>query len=157
MRYFMIDRVTEFVSGQRAAGVKNITLSDEILHDHFPDYPVFPGAFVVEAMAQLGGFLIEMSLNRPGFIRRAMLARIDQAKFHKTAEPGDQMLLSVQFSQQMEDAVKIRAEAAISGEKSAVAELTFVLKTIDSERIHEQRRYIYKLWTKHLDPIPEIL
>ena len=43
MRYFLIDKVTDLVVSERARGVKNITLSDEILHDHFPDYPIMPG------------------------------------------------------------------------------------------------------------------
>ena len=43
MRYFLIDRVTELVVGERIRGIKAITLTDEVLHDHFPDYPVMPG------------------------------------------------------------------------------------------------------------------
>src|SRR5207244_2123277 len=46
MRYFLIDKVTEIVPGERIRGVKNVTLSDEILHDHFPDFPVMPGALI---------------------------------------------------------------------------------------------------------------
>ena len=157
MRYYLIDRVTEFAKGLAATGVKNITLSEEILQDHFPDFPVFPGALIIESMAQLGGFLAEMSLNEPGRIRRALLAQIDRAKFHKAVEPGEQLLLRVHLGAQLPDAVKIEARAELNREKMATATLTFVLKEIDSVKIHDQRRYIYKLWTKHLDPTPVIL
>lgn len=157
MRYFMIDRITEFHAGRSAAGIKNVTLSEDILHDHFPDHPVFPGAFIMESMAQLGGFLIEMSLNTPECIRRALLAQIDQAKFHAGARPGDQIILTARLARRMEDAVKIDALAEISGEKAARATLTFFLKKIDSEKIHEQRRYVYALWTEDLEKMPEIL
>ncbi len=157
MRYFMIDRITEFHAGRSAAGIKNVTLSEEILHDHFPDHPVFPGAFMIESMAQLGGFLIEMSLNTPDCIRRALLVQIDQAKFHAGSRPGDQIILTARLGQQMEDAVKISASAEISGERAARATLTFFMKEIDSEKIHEQRRCVYALWTEDLERIPEIL
>ncbi len=157
MRYFMLDRITEFSRGYHASGIKNISLSEDILHDHFPTYPVFPGALVIEAMAQLGGFLFEMSVNRPEKIRRALLAQIERAKFHRMAEPGDQLLLQAQMAEQMDDAVKIDIRADLSKEKIAVAKLTFVLMEIESEKIHEQRRYFYKLWTKYLEPTPEIL
>src|SRR5262249_56251763 len=57
MRYFLVDKVTELVPGERIRGVKCVSLSDEVLHDHFPDFPVMPGALIVEAGAQLAGFL----------------------------------------------------------------------------------------------------
>ena len=90
MRYFLIDKITDLVIGERARGVKNISLTEEVLHDHFPDYPVMPGALIVEAAAQLGGFLVEMTVNREGTPpARAILAQIDRAKFYEAAGPGD--------------------------------------------------------------------
>lgn len=157
MRYFLIDRITEYSEGESAAGVKNVTLTDEVLHDHFPDYPVMPGALVIEALAQLSGFLLEMTYNKPGNIRRALLAQIDNAKFHRPAEPGDRLELHSRVEQRLGDAVKVSAEAAIEGEKAVRASLTFVMKELDSEKVHEQRRYLYKLWTKNLDRKIEIL
>lgn len=157
MRYLLLDRITEFHTGKSATGVKCITLSEDILHDHFPDRPVFPGVLVVEAMAQLGGFLLEMSRNQPGRVRRALLAQIDQAKFYKPAEPGDRIVLHAEIAEQMDDAIKVNVKAELSAEKMATARLTFILKEIDSERIHDQRRYYYRLWTRHLNSMPEIL
>jgi 3-hydroxyacyl-[acyl-carrier-protein] dehydratase len=153
----MIDRVTLFERGERAEGVKNVTLSEDILGDHFPDYPVFPGALMIEAMAQLGGFLLEMSLNEPGHVRRALLGQVDKAKFYIPVEPGDQMVIAVTLDQQMEDAARVKGEVRVGEERVAMAALTFVLKQLDSQRIHEQRRYYYKLWTRKLDNIPDIL
>src|SRR4029079_7831143 len=66
MRYYLIDKVTELTAGQSARGVKCVTLTDEVVHDHFPDFPMLPGALIVEAAAQLAGFLLEMTFNRPG-------------------------------------------------------------------------------------------
>lgn len=157
MRYFMIDRVTEFKTGISASAIKNVSLTEDVLHDHFPDYPILPGAFVIEAMAQLGGFLLEMSLNSPALIRRALLAQIDKAKFYRPAEPGDQLLLNAQIAEQMDDAAKINIIVTISGEKMATAKLTFIMKAIDSEKIHQQRRDLYRLWTRKLDQVPDIL
>lgn len=157
MRYFMLDRVTEFTKGISACGIKNITLTDEILHDHFPDYPVFPGAMLIEAMAQLGGFLLEMSVNRPDSIRRALLAQVDKAKFHNLAEPGDQLRLTAELDEQIDDAAKINITVKCGEAKIASAKLTFVLKPIDSDKIHAQRRYCYRLWTKKLNSAVEII
>ena len=156
MRYFMLDRVTKFTKGISACGIKNITLTDDILHDHFPDYPVFPGAMLIEAMAQLGGFLLEMSVNTTSSVRWALLAQVDKAKFHNLAEPGDQLRLSAELDEQMDDAAKINIIVNCGETKIASAKLTFVLKPIESDKIHAQRRYCYRLWTKKLKPAVEI-
>ena len=157
MRYFMLDRVTEFTKGISASGIKNITLTEDILHDHFPDYPVFPGAMLIEATAQLGGFLLEMSVNTKDSIRRALLAQVDKAKFHTLAEPGDQLQLTAEMNEQIEDAAKIEVSVECDGAKIASAKLTFVLKPIDSDKIHAQRKYCYQLWTKKLKSDLEII
>ncbi len=157
MRYFMIDRITEFTPGEKACAIKNVTLSDDILHDHFPDYPVLPGALIIEGMAQLCGFLVEMTFNKPGNIRRALLAQVDQAKFYNPVEPGDSMIMTSTLLEMMDDAAKLQVVAMVGDKKAASAKLTFVLKEIDSEKIHKQRKYLYKLWTKYCDLKMEIL
>ena len=153
MRYFLIDRVTELLPGERARGLKSVTLSDEVLHDHCPDYPVMPGALVVESIAQLGGFLLEMTINKPGSsLLRAVLVQIDQAKFYGPAGPGDCLDVTTTLDSLRETAGTITGDVRVAGRRIARADLTFVLRPVDSERVHEQRRYLYRLWTKDLQP-----
>lgn len=167
MRYFLIDRVTELVPGERARGLKNVTLSDEVLHDHFPDYPIMPGVLILEAAAQLAGFLLESSFNKEGRPPlRALLVQVQQAKFHDTCGPGDRLELLVRLASKLDasgangsmpPAAQVSAEVTVEGKRMVRAELTFIMKDIPSERVHEQRRYLYKLWTKDLAPAPAIL
>jgi len=158
MRYFLLDKVTDVVPGERARGVKAVTLSDEILHDHFPDYPVMPGALIVESLAQLAGFLLEVTFNRPDApLRRALLAQIQQAKFHEMAGPGDLLELEVALESSLEGAAQVTGEARVGEKRIVRALLTFVMKEIPSQRVHDQRRYVYGLWTKDLKPPPRIL
>jgi 3-hydroxyacyl-[acyl-carrier-protein] dehydratase len=158
MRYFLIDKVTELHPGERAWGKKCVTLSDEILHDHFPDHPILPGALIVEAMAQLSGFLLEMSLNREGQRpRRALLVQIEQAKFHDTVGPGDCLNIEAVLDSQLEGAAQIQATAHVEERRVVRARLSFVMKDIPSERVHEQRRALYRLWTRDFPTPPAIL
>ena len=151
MRYFLLDRITDVVPGESARGIKNVTLTDEVLHDHFPDYPILPGALIVEAMAQLAGFLLEVTVNSEGEpVQRALLAQIQSAKFSKPAEPGDQIEITARAGAIMDAAGQVDVEAHVAGSRIARAQLTFMLKVVDSERVNEQRRYLYRLWTKGL-------
>ena len=155
MRYFLVDKVTSLARGARATGIKNVTLTDGTLHDHFPDHPLFPGALVIEALAQLGGFLIEMSDVPPD--HRAILVGIDRAKFSLPAQPGDQIELDVTLRSRMDLAAQLDAEARVGGQRAARASLTFMLRHVASARVHEQRRSLYRLWMRDLDTPPELL
>jgi 3-hydroxyacyl-[acyl-carrier-protein] dehydratase len=151
MRYFLIDKVTEIVPGDHARGVKNVSLSDDVLHDHFPDHPILPGALILEAASQLAGFLLEVTLNRPDDpLRRALLVQVDLAKFHDFAGPGDQLDVLVKIESLREAAAQVVAEVNAGPKRIARAGLTFVMKAVDSQRVHEQRRYLYQLWTRDL-------
>ena len=151
MRYFLLDRVTERVPGERARGLKNVTLTDEVVHDHFPDIPILPGALVVEAAAQLAGFLLEMTRNRAEApLERALLVQIKSAKFYRPAQPGDRIDLVATLGSSMDAAAEISCEARVEGERSMRATLTFMMRRIAEERVHEQRRRLYRIWTRGL-------
>src|SRR5687767_3788192 len=138
MRYYLIDKVTELVPGERIRGLKCISLSDEVLHDHFPDFPVMPGALIVEAAAQLAGFLLEATVNQEGRpLLRALMVQIEDARFHETAGPGDTLDIGVRLESRLETAAQVSAEVRVGDRRVARARLTFVMKAIDSERVHE--------------------
>jgi len=89
MRWFWIDRYTEFESGRTATAVKNVSLAEEHLHDHFPGAPVMPNALVIEGLAQTGGLLVA---EHGGFEQRVVLAKVAKARFHFSATPGDTLV-----------------------------------------------------------------
>ena len=86
MRWFWIDRYTEFESGRSATAIKNVSLAEEHLHDHFPGAPVMPNSLVLEGLAQTGGLLVA---EHGAFLERVILAKVALARFHFSAVPGD--------------------------------------------------------------------
>jgi len=86
MRWFWIDRYEEFVRGTRAVAVKNVSLAEEHLHDHFPGAALMPNSLVVEGMAQTAGLLVADAIE---YNRRVVLAKVAAAEFHFDAVPGD--------------------------------------------------------------------
>ena len=86
MRWFWIDRFDEFIRGKHATAVKNVSLAEEHMHDHFPGVALMPNSLVVEGMAQTAGLLVADAID---FNRRVVLAKVAGAEFHFDAVPGD--------------------------------------------------------------------
>lgn len=86
MRWFWIDRFEEFVRGTRATAVKNVSLAEEHMHDHFPGVALHPNSLIVEGMAQAAGLLVAEAID---YNRRVVLAKVAAAEFHFDAVPGD--------------------------------------------------------------------
>jgi 3-hydroxyacyl-[acyl-carrier-protein] dehydratase len=91
MRWMWIDRVVELLPGQKMVAVKNVSLAEEHLHDHFPPgaglpaLPVMPACFILEGMAQTAGILVGHTSN---FREKVILAKIGKAELTRDAAPG---------------------------------------------------------------------
>jgi 3-hydroxyacyl-[acyl-carrier-protein] dehydratase len=89
MRWIWIDKFIEFDRGKRARAVKNVTLAEDHLHDHFPGYPTMPNSLIIEGLAQTGGILVG---EHSDFKEKVILAKIPKAVFHFPALPGDTLV-----------------------------------------------------------------
>ncbi len=88
MRWIWIDKFVEFESGVRAVALKNITLAEDHLHDHFPGFPVMPASLMIEGMAQTAGILVGETRD---FQEKVILAKVKRARFEGLARPGQQL------------------------------------------------------------------
>lgn len=88
MRWIWIDKFVVFVSRERASAIKNVTLAEEYLHDHFEGCPVMPPSLIIEGMAQTAGILVGEAR---GFAENVVLAKIRRARLDEYVVAGDQL------------------------------------------------------------------
>jgi 3-hydroxyacyl-[acyl-carrier-protein] dehydratase len=126
MRWIWIDKFIEFEPGKRAVSIKNVTLAEEHLHDHFPGYPTMPASLMIEAMAQTGGILVGHIRN---FKEKVILAKVSKAVFHDIARPGDQLKLEAIVENIIDEAATI--SGTIRCEDKVIAEISLMFSHID--------------------------
>ena len=86
--FALLDRIIDYVPGEKATGIKNVTINEPFFPGHIPGKPLMPGVLQVEAMAQVGGVVLTLL---PGMKGKFFgFAGIDKARFRRQVVPGDQ-------------------------------------------------------------------
>lgn len=126
MRWIWIDKFIEFNSGRNAVALKNVTLAEEHLHDHFPGFPVMPESLCIEAMAQTAGILVGEAKN---FQEKVILAKVKKAVFFDYVKPGDTILLAAEIESIIPEAASTSGK--ITREGKLLAEIDLMFSHID--------------------------
>ena len=124
--FLLVDRVVEFEAHKRVLGVKNVTINEPFFQGHFPGHPVMPGVLVIEALAQAGGLLTQLSHQVDGTLGEGKffyLVKIDNAKFSRMVVPGDQLQLEVTLKRVIRNMAMYTGIARVDGEQVACAEI----------------------------------
>ncbi len=126
MRWIWIDKFVEFESGKSAVAIKNVTLAEEHLHDHFPGFPVMPETLCIEAMAQTAGILVGEAKN---FKEKVILAKIKKAVFFDYVKPGDTLRLEAKIDSITPEAAS--TSGRITRSDKMIAEIDLMFSHID--------------------------
>ena len=124
--FLLIDEVLELEPGERARARKVVGASEWYLAGHFPGRPVMPGVLIVEAMAQTGALAVLAHEENQG--RIALFAGIDDCRFKRIVEPGDELELSCELERVRGPVGRGRATATVGGELAARGTLTFAIE-----------------------------
>ncbi|NEQ20862.1 MAG: 3-hydroxyacyl-ACP dehydratase FabZ [Microcoleus sp. SIO2G3] len=124
--FALVDRIIEYVPGQRAVGIKNVTFNEPHFQGHFPGRPMMPGVLIVEAMAQVGGIVLRQLPEVEGGL--FVFAGIDKVRFRRPVVPGDQLVMTTELlSVKRRRFGKMQARATVDGQRVAEGELMFSL------------------------------
>ena len=126
MRWIWIDKFLEFNSGKNAVALKNVSLAEEHLHDHFPGFPVMPETLMIEGMAQTAGILVGEAKN---FQEKVILAKIKKAAFFHYVCPGDTITLHAEIETIADEAASTTGK--IFRGDQLIAEISLMFSHID--------------------------
>ena len=124
--FLLIDEVLELEPGERVVALKRVREDEWYLRGHFPGRPIMPGVLIVEAMAQTGAIAVLSEEENRGSI--ALFAGIDDTRFKRIVEPGDELQLECTLEQVRGPIGKGRARATVDGQLAARGTLTFAVE-----------------------------
>jgi len=122
--FLLIDRVIDFEIGKRLIAIKNVSFNEPQFTGHFPRQPIMPGVLIIEALAQATGILaFKSEVGRPQEGQIYMLVGVDNARFKRMVEPGDQLKLEVEVLTVKRGIWKFKCIAFVDGNVVTSAEL----------------------------------
>ena len=147
MRFHLVDRIVAFEAGKSIQAVKNLTLGEEYLADHFPTFPVMPGVLMLEALVEAGAWLLRLSDNYRHSV--IVLHEARNVKYGMFMEPGRQMNIGVELVERNGALATLKGKGAVEGQQTVSARLTLrcsnladrdpALKAVDERIVSDLR------------------
>ncbi len=143
MRWSWIDRIVHFEPERRMIAIKNVSLGEDHLHDHFagdatrPQRGVMPASLIIEGMAQTGGLLAG---SVTGFREKVILAKVASARLDDEALPGDQLVYDAELERfdaagaSCRGTVLIRRATIDGYDEQPFGEISLLFSHVDANR-----------------------
>ncbi len=127
--FLMVDRMVEMVLGERAVGLKNVSVNEPHFQGHFPGEPIMPGVLLIEAMAQTAGALVVETLGDAMHGKLVLFMSIEDARFRQPVRPGDQIFIHVEKVHARRLVWKFKGECRVADK--VVADATYTAMIVD--------------------------
>ena len=129
--FLLVDRVVEIDRGKRIQALKNVSVNEPFFTGHFPARPVMPGVLMLEALAQAAGLLsFDMLGEAPDENTVFYFVGIDNARFKRPVEPGDQLILDVELDRIKGGIYKFNGVARVDGNVACEAQIMCTMRTV---------------------------
>ncbi len=154
MRFKLLDRITDFQPGASITAVKGLSLAEDYLADHFPQFPVMPGVFMLEALTQAAAWLVRASEDFQHSM--VVLREARNVKYADFVAPGQTLTVTVDLLSQDESLSKFKAQGTVDGRVNLSARLVLarynladtnpVCATSDAHVLRQMRLQWSVLW-----------
>jgi len=129
--FLLVDRVESVEPGKRIVAIKNVSINEPFFPGHFPNRPVMPGVLILEAMAQVAAILsFKTAGTKPDANSVYYFVGIDNARFKKPVEPGDQLRLEVEITRTIKGIWKFAAKAYVVEHLVAEADIMCTVRNV---------------------------
>jgi 3-hydroxyacyl-[acyl-carrier-protein] dehydratase len=122
MRFSLIDKITHLEPGKSISAIKNLSLAEEYLADHFPGFPVMPGVLMVEALVQSAAWL--MRETHQFAYSTILLKQARAVKFNNFVSPGMCLVVNVEIQNWKENTCTVQGTGTVNGGSAVSAKLT---------------------------------
>ena len=122
--FLLVDRIVDLdIEAKRIVGVKNVTVNEPFFQGHFPGQPIMPGVLIIEALAQAGGLLTQLSHQGDTAGRMFYMVKVENARFTRMVVPGDRLDLDVTLKRLIRNMAFYTGVASVNGEQVACADV----------------------------------
>ena len=122
MRFQLLDRILDVEPGKSIRMVKNLTLAEEYLADHFPTFPVMPGVLMLQTLVEAGAWLLRISDDFQYSVIALREAR--NVKYGTFMQPGKSMVVTAELSEAQEGQVVFKGKGECDGASTVTAKFT---------------------------------
>ncbi len=124
--FALVDRILDYTPGEKAVGLKNLTINEPFFQGHIPTNPLMPGVLQLEALAQVGGVILTLLPGMKG--KFFAYVGVDNARFRRPVVPGDQLIMTVELlSFKRNRIAKMQGRGLVDNQLAVEAQMLFSL------------------------------
>ncbi|MEZ6124303.1 MAG: 3-hydroxyacyl-ACP dehydratase FabZ family protein [Planctomycetaceae bacterium] len=132
MKFCLVDRITELTPGETISTIKNVSLAEEYLQDHFPGFSVLPGVLMVEALVQSCAWLSRVT---DGFTHSTLLLKEARAvRFNSFLKPGQTLHVQAAMKKNEEGSATFQASGTVEGTSAVSARIVLSKLNLSQQR-----------------------
>lgn len=116
MRFWLLDKIEAFAADERLVASKQVSLSEEYLQDHFPEFPVLPGVFMLEAATQASTWLLRLSEDYAHSV--IALKEAKNIKYADFVRPGSRLEITTELMKKDDREATFKVTGAVGDSTS---------------------------------------
>lgn len=150
MKFCLVDRITDLTPGESISTIKNVSLAEEYLQDHFPGFSVLPGVLMVEAMVQSCAWLSRVTDDFQ--FSTILLKQAKAVKFNSFLKPGQTLAVTAKLRKNEDDTASFQAAGTVGDESAVSARIVLSKQNLNrsntemdsaDERIQQSMRELF--------------